>query len=106
MQQHRKIDRQLTRSLNRYANRLTIAEQRLDALDTWHAWATGHTPPPTALINAAHHLHHTSGHHRALAEPLNTWIQQHDLAPRPVPAVQPTMHHQPRPEPPGLDIGM
>ena len=107
LQQHLKIDQQLTRCLDRYTNRLTIAEQHLDALDTWHAWATGHTPPPASLINAAHHLHHTGGHQRTLAEPLTTWIHQHDLAPqRPAPAVQPTLHHQPRPEPPGLDIGM
>lgn len=107
LQQHRKIDQQLTRSLDRYANRLTTAQQRLDALDTWHAWATGHNPAPTALVNAANHLHHVDGHHRALADPLTTWIHQHDLAPpRPAPTVQPTMHHQPRPEPPGLDIGM
>jgi hypothetical protein len=107
LEQHRMIDQQLTRSLNRYANRLATAQQCLDALDTWHAWATGHTPPPTALINAARHLHDTSGHHRALAEPLTTWIHQHDLVPpRPAPTVQPTIHHQPRPEPPGLDIGL
>lgn len=107
LQQHRKIDQQLTRSLDRYANRLATAQQRLDAIDTWHAWATGHTPPPTALIDAAQRLHHTGGHHRVLAEPLTAWIHQHELAPRPAPpAVQPTMHHQPRPEPPGLEIGM
>ncbi|MCB0966641.1 MAG: relaxase domain-containing protein [Ilumatobacter sp.] len=105
LQQHRKIDQQLTRSLDRYANRLAAAQQRLDALDTWHAWATGHTPPPASLINAAQHLQHTGGHDRALAEPLATWIHQHDLAPRPAPAVQPAMRQQPRPEPPGLDIG-
>ncbi|MDW3216249.1 MAG: MobF family relaxase [Ilumatobacteraceae bacterium] len=107
LQQQLKIDRQLTRTLDRYENRLATAEQRLDALDTWHAWATGHTPPPAALVNAAHHLHQTGGHHRALAEPLTTWIHQNDLAPRqPAPTVQPTIHHPPRPEPPGLDIGL
>ena len=54
----------------------------LDALDTWADWANGHTPRPAALINAAHHLHHTGGHHTLLANPLNTWIHQHDLAPQ------------------------
>jgi conjugative relaxase-like TrwC/TraI family protein len=106
LEQHRRIDQQLTRSLNRYRNRLAAAEQHFDALDTWHAWATGHTPAPSALINAAQHLHHTGGRHRALAEPLTTWIHEHDLAPpRPAPTAEPTLYHQPRPEPPGLEIG-
>jgi conjugative relaxase-like TrwC/TraI family protein len=100
------IDRQLGRSLDRYDHRLLNAQHHLDALDTWADWANGHTPRPAALVNAAHHLHHTGGHHALLAEPLTTWIHQHELAPQHVaPTVQPAMQHPPRPEPPGLDIG-
>jgi conjugative relaxase-like TrwC/TraI family protein len=106
LQQHLKINRQLTRTLNHYDNELHNAQRHLDALDTWQAWANGHTPPPAELINAAHHLHHTSPHHQLLAEPLATWIHEHDLTPRrPAPTTQPALQHHPRPEPPGLDIG-
>lgn len=102
------IDRQLGRSLDHYDHRLLNAQHHLDALDTWAEWANGHTPPPAALINAAHHLHHTGGAHAVLAEPLTTWIRQQEIAPpRHAPErtglVVPT---PPRIEPPTLGIGL
>jgi hypothetical protein len=106
LQQHAKVDRQFSRGLDRYDHRLLNARHRFDALDTWAEWANGYTPRPAALINAAHHLHHTGGHHALLAEPLTTWIREHDLIPaQPAPTVQPVVQHGPRPEPPGLEIG-
>ena len=106
LQHHLTVDRQLARSLDRYDHRLLNAQHRLDALDTWADWANGHTPRPAALINAAHHLHHTGGQHTLLANPLNTWIHENDLAPQhPALAQRPTFEHPRRPEPPGLEIG-
>ena len=106
LQHHLTVDRQLARSLDRYDHRLLNAQHRLDALDTWADWANGHTPRPAALINAAHHLHHTGGQHALLANPLNTWIHENDLAPQRLALAQrPTFEHPRRPEPPGLEIG-
>ncbi len=106
LQQHAKADRQFSRSLDRYDHRLLNARHRLDALDIWADWANGHTPRPAALINAAHHLHHTGGHHTLLAEPLTIWIHEHDLAPRrPAPSQRPVVEHHRAPEAPGLGIG-
>lgn len=104
-EQHR--DQQFGRSLDRYHDRLGTARHQLDALDTWAAWAAGRSSSTAALINAAHRLRHAGGPHELLAEPLTTWIRQHDLAPRqPTPSMEPTMHQQPRREPPGLEIGL
>lgn len=83
------------------------AEAGLAPSATWQQWATGNNPSPAALVNATRQLQHTGGYHAQLAQPLATWIEQHDLAPqRPTPNqrhVQPQLQH--RPEPPGLDIG-
>jgi hypothetical protein len=107
LRREQRRDHQFSRSLGRYRDRLGTARQQLDALDIWHQWASGKSLSPTALINAARQLQHTGGHHAHLAQPLATWIEQHDLAPqRPTPIqrhVQPQLQH--RPEPPGLDIG-
>ncbi len=106
LDQHLKIGRQLLRGISNHDQRLVQARNRLDALDTWATWANGHTLTPAALANAARHLHRSGGPHALLAEPLSSWIHEHDLGPRrPSPSSRPTFEQHPRPEPPGLEIG-
>ena len=107
LRREQRRDQQFSRSLGRFNNRLATAHRQLDALGTWQQWAAGKTLSPAALINAARQLQHTGGPHKQLAQPLATWIDAHDLAPpRPAPAMRPIMRHPPRPEPPGLEIGL
>ena len=106
LQHHLTADQQLSRQLDRYDHRLLLAQHRLGALNTWTEWANGHTPRPAQLINAAHYLHHAGGHHTLLAEPLTTWNHQQGITPtQPTPTPQPVLQHDPRREPPGLEIG-
>ena len=107
LHEHLTINRPLARTLADPAIRHTRTQQRLDALDTWRDWANGHTPTPTALINAAHHLNHSGPHGQTLAEPLQEWIDQHGLTPRtPSEQTAPTIDVQYRPEPPGIELGL
>lgn len=106
LRREQRRDQHFGRSLDRYHDRLGTARHQLDALDTWHQWATGKNPSPEALVGAAHQLERTGGDHASLAPPLTAWIDQHDLAPhRPA---TPPKHIEPqlRPQPPGLDIGL
>lgn len=105
LRREQRRDQHFNRSLSRHHDRLGTTRQQLDALDTWHQWATGKNLSPTALVNAAHQLQRTGGDHALLASPLAAWIDQNDLTPRqPAP---PQRHIEPplRPEPPGLDLG-
>jgi hypothetical protein len=106
LQQHLSNDRDLVHSFSSSDRQLSATKNRLGALDTWADWANGSTPRPAALINAARHLHRSGGDLALLAEPLSTWIREHNLAPqRSARMAQPVAQHGPRPEPPGLEIG-
>jgi hypothetical protein len=95
----------LARRLNRTGETLTETQHLVAALNTWHDWAIGEDVPSTHLIKTARILDKIDAHHAALAQPLATWIDQHDLAPRrPTPTRRPELQIQ-RAEPPGLDIG-
>jgi conjugative relaxase-like TrwC/TraI family protein len=106
LEQHLSKDRDLVHGLSGSDRQLLATKNRLGALDTWADWANGNTPRPAALINAARHLHRAGGDLALLAEPLTTWIQEHNPAPqRAARTVQPVVQLGPRPEPPGLEIG-
>ena len=105
LRREQRRDQHFNRSLGRYHDRLVTTQRQLDALDTWHQWATGHNLSPTALVDAVHRLQRTGGHHAHLARPLADWIDQHDLTPRQPAAPQGHLEPPLRPEPPGLDIG-
>ncbi len=106
LRREQRRDQQFGRSLESYHDRLGTARQQLDTLDTWQQWATGKNPSPDALVDAAHQLERTGGDHARLARPLAAWIDQHDLAPRGSATPQKHIEPQPRPDPPGLDIGL
>ena len=82
LQQHLSNDRDLVHSFSGSDRQLLATKNRLGALDTWADWANGSTPRPAALINAARHLHRSGGDLALLAEPLSTWMQEHNLAPQ------------------------
>ena len=74
----------------------------ITALDTWHAWATGHTITPQRLIDAGELLHHRQGDHAALAAPLLGWLEHRQMIqPQRATIGPPT----PQIERPGLEIG-
>jgi hypothetical protein len=101
LHQHAKRQRQFTQELEHFDGRLTAAEMTITALDTWHAWATGHTITPQRLIDAGELLRHRGGDHAALAAPLHDWLQHHRLW-QPAPSIEPPHRAV---ESPGLEIG-
>ena len=102
LHQHVTVDRRLLRALDDRESTVAVAQQTVDALDTWKHWATGHKVSPEQLADAVDVLHHTDrADHTALAAPLATWMDQHDFTPQ-RPSIELDV---PRIEPPGLDIG-
>ena len=76
---------------NYLPERLAAAEARVDALDTWHDWATGKPVTQDSLLEAVTTLHEIAGHEpdngtRQLADVIQEWAEQHgvELAPPPV----------------------
>ena len=63
---------------------LAAAEKHVDALDTWHDWATGKPVTQEHLLEAVTTLHENSAHQpdngtRHLADVIHEWAKQHGL---------------------------
>ena len=70
---------------------LSAAETHVDALVTWHDWATGKPVTPDCLFDTVTTLHEIAAHEpdngtRQLANALHLWAQKHsvELTPPPV----------------------
>ena len=63
---------------------LSAAEAHVDALVTWHDWATGKPVTPDRLIDTVTTLHDIAAHEpdngaRQLANVIHEWAQQHGV---------------------------
>jgi chromosome segregation ATPase len=101
LHQHVTVDRRLLWALDDRESIVTVAQQTVDALESWKQWATGHKISPEHLAAAIDVLHSDRADHTALAAPLVTWMDRHHIRPQQS-AVEPAV---PEIELPGLDIG-
>ncbi|MEY4174741.1 MAG: hypothetical protein RI900_1906 [Actinomycetota bacterium] len=67
-----------------FPERLSAAETRVDALDTWHNWAAGTSVDQTRLEEAVAILHEIAVHEpdngtRQLADVIHEWAEQHGV---------------------------
>jgi len=76
-----------------FPDHLSAAEARVDALDTWHDWATGKPVTQDRFEEAVDTLHYIAAHEldngtRQLANDIHQWAERHRAHFRPAPVEQ------------------